>query len=429
MNRYDVIVIGGGPAGASAGTLLARRGKKVLVLEREKFPRFHIGESLIPLCNDVLKEMGVWEKIGQGGFMKKPGAEFTLGNSCGLLRLWFKNNGLPQNAWTYQVERSRFDQILLDHAASAGCDVRQQARVAEVAFDGKERPVVRWEEEGREQHAAGADWLIDASGRDAFLAKKLGIGKKDIGIAKRVAVYAHFKNTRRNDGEAAGLITIVRLKEGWFWHIPLDETKTSVGLVSPLTAFKASGLEPGAYFEKTVQESSELTYRFENAERTGDYHVTGDYTARHEKLAGPRWLLAGDAATFIDPIFSSGILVALKSGKNAAETVCAAGASSLPEKTRRGYERRVRKMADTFASMILMFYDNRAFELFMNPTPFLGMFQAVNQMVSGQTDFSFGVHWRVALFYVLCRLQRWWPVAPRLDFRDKCSSAPEGAML
>jgi flavin-dependent dehydrogenase len=427
MSRYDAIVMGGGPAGSSAGSLLAKRGRKVLVLEREQFPRFHIGESLIPMCNDVLKEMGVWEKIEQGGFMKKPGAEFTLGNSCGLLRLWFKHNGLPQNAWTFQVERSRFDKILLDHASSVGCEVRQQAKVKDVAFDAQGLPVVRWEE-GGEQHAAGADWLIDATGRDAFLAKRLGIGKKDIGIPKRVAVYAHFTNTRRNEGEAEGLITIVRMKEGWFWHIPLDATKTSVGLVSPLAAFKASGLEPGAYFEKAVRETSELAFRFKNAERVGGYHVTGDYTARQDRLAGPRWLLAGDAAAFIDPIFSSGVLVALKSGRIAAETVMAAGGRSLAPATQRAYDRRVRAMTERFARMILMYYDNKSFELFMNPSPFLGLIQAVNQMVSGQTEFSFGIRWRVALFYLLCRLQHWWPVTPRLDFRDKLAPAREGAL-
>jgi flavin-dependent dehydrogenase len=423
MSRYDVIVMGGGPAGSSAGSLLARRGKKVLVLERELFPRFHIGESLIPMCNDVLKEMGVWDKIRQGGFMVKPGAEFTPGNSCGVLRLWFKHNGLPQNAWTYQVERSKFDKILLDHAASVGCEVRQQARVKEVSFE-NELPVVRWEENGG-QHAAGADWLIDATGRDAFLAKKLGIGKKDIGLPKRVAVYAHFNHTRRNDGEAEGLITIVRLQEGWFWHIPLDATKTSVGLVSPLATFKNSGLEPGAYFEKAVRETSELAYRFKNAERVGGYHVTGDYTARQDRLAGSRWLLAGDAAAFIDPIFSSGVLVALKSGMIAAETVMAAGGRTLSGATQRAYDKRVRAMTERFAQMILMYYDNKSFELFMNPSRFLGLIKAVNQMVSGQTEFTFGVRWRVALFYLLCRLQHWWPVAPRLDFRDKL--APAGA--
>jgi flavin-dependent dehydrogenase len=419
MSRYDAIIIGGGPGGSTAGAKLARAGLKVLILEREKFPRFHVGESLIPYGNDVLREIGVWEKLEKGGFMVKPGAEFTLGNSKGFLRFWFGKNLKPQYAETFQVERSRFDALLLGHAAESGCTVVHQAKAvsAEIRADGVE---VAYEQDGAVRRAEAA-WLVDASGRDAFLGRQLNLPKTDLGMPKKFATFAHFKDVRRNEGKAHGIITIVRLEEAWFWIIPLDAEKTSVGLVQRLDRFKSSGLKPGERFEEVVAGSSELRFRMGNAERVSDYYFAGDYTYRHLTAAGPRWILVGDAAGFIDPIFSSGVMLSLKSGLHAAGEILAAHKAGAPLSgwARRRYTRRVKKMTTVFLDMIRMFYDNDAFEVFMNPNPLLDLPRAANNLVGGNTDLEWDLWWRVKAFYLLCRLQKRFKIAPPVDFGDR----------
>jgi flavin-dependent dehydrogenase len=425
MSRYDAIIIGGGPGGSTAGARLAREGLKVLILEREKFPRFHVGESLIPHGNDVLREIGVWDKLEAGGFMHKLGAEFTLGNSQGLIRFLFGQNLEPRYAQTFQVERSRFDKILLEHAAGSGCTVAQQAKVtsAEIRTDGV---AVSYEQEGA-IHRAEAIWIIDASGRDAFLGKQLNLPKTDLGMPKKFATFAHFKNVRRNEGNAHGHITIVRLEDAWFWIIPLDAEKTSIGLVQRLDRFKSTGLKPGERFEEVVAGSSELQFRMKNAERVSDYYFAGDYTYRHLQAAGPRWMLVGDAAGFIDPIFSSGVMLSLKSGLYAADAILAAhkAGTELSGRAQRCYTRRVKKMTTVFLHMIKMFYNNDAFEVFMNPTPLFDLPRAANNLVAGNTDLSWDLWWRVKVFYLMCRVQKWFRLAPKVNFSDRIKeSAP-----
>jgi len=422
---YDVVVIGGGPGGSTAGALAARRGKKVLILEREKFPRFHVGESLIPFGNEVLAASGAWPKVEQAGFIVKPGADFTLGNSKGMLRLWFARSLSPRFPTTFQVERSKFDDLLLRHAADSGCEVREEAKVESVTLgEGAAPHRLAYRHEG-ESRTVEARWIVDASGRDAFLGRQLGLPKTDLGMAKRFATFAHFHGVLRNEGAAGGNITIVRLQDAWFWFIPLDAEKTSVGLVQRLDAFKASGLTPQASFDQAVAGSLELRYRLKKAERVGEFYTAGDYTYRHHVMAGERWILVGDAAGFIDPIFSSGVMIALRTAwiaDAAMERADAAGRGlSCGERT--GYLRQVRKMTNLFLKLIRAYYDNSSFELFMNPTKWLDLTAAVNSLVSGNTRFHFGLWWRVHLFFVLCRLQKHFKIAPHLDFSDRPAPA------
>jgi len=418
---YDVAVIGGGPGGSTAGALAARRGQKVLILEREKFPRFHVGESLIPFGNEVLAASGVWPKVEQAGFIVKPGADFTLGNSRGMLRLWFARSLSPRFPTTFQVERSKFDQLLLNHAADSGCEVREEAKVENVELgEGQTPHRLTYRHEG-ESRTVEARWLVDASGRDAFLGRLLGLPKTDLGMAKRFATFAHFHGVLRNEGAAGGNITIVRLQDAWFWFIPLDGEKTSVGLVQRLDAFKASGLTPQQSFEQAVASSTELRYRLKKAERMSEFYTAGDYTYRHQVMAGERWLLVGDAAGFIDPIFSSGVMIALRTARlaDAAMEKADAAAKILSPAERSRYLREVRKMTNLFLKLIRAYYDNHSFELFLNSTRWLNLTAAVNSLVSGNTRFSFGLWWRIQLFFILCRLQKRFKIAPRLDFSDR----------
>lgn len=421
---YDVILIGGGPGGSTAGSALAKAGKKVLILEREKFPRFHVGESLIPYGNDVLRKIGAWEKMLDAGFMPKLGAEFVLGNSKAKIQILFGRYLRPEYAQTFQVERAKFDNLLLEHAVSLGCEVWQECKVRSAAEHADHMSVTC--EHNGEVKELKARWLIDASGRDAFLGRQFGIEKTDLGMPKKFATFAHFKNVRRNDVPADGHITVVRLDYGWFWMIPLDKEKTSVGLVQRLDHFKKRGMTPGECFEHVVASTTELQHRMGNAERVCDYAFAGDYTYRHLRNAGDRWLLVGDAAGFIDPIFSSGVTLSVKSGYLAAEQIIAADAKGtvLSKGVQARYTKKVGKMCEVFLKMIRMFYDNHSFEVFMTPQPPKGMEWAVNNLVAGNTDLGWRLNLQAWLFYRICWLQRRFAIVPKLDLTDPRASEP-----
>ena len=422
-SSYDVIIIGGGPGGSTAGTVLAQAGKKVLILERERFPRFHVGESLIPYGNEELRAIGVWPKLEAGGFMPKLGAEFVTGNSVASTSILFGRYLKPQYAQTFQVERSRFDHLLLDHAAESGCEVWQESKVksAVVTEEGVEVTCVR----GGETHKLSARWILDASGRDALLGRQMNLPKTDLGLPKKFATFAHFKGVRRNDAPADGHITIVRLDFGWFWMIPLDAEKTSIGLVQTLGHFRSTGMKPEAFFEHVVATTPELQRRMGEAERMSEFYFEGDYTYRHLQNAGPRWLLIGDAAGFIDPIFSSGVMLAIKSGHRAANEVLAADRAGQPLSSRAQarYTREVEKMCTVFLNMIRMFYDNNSFEVFMSACPIPGMKAAVSNLVAGNTKLGWALRVQVWAFYAICALQRRFPIVQRLKLSDHTAPA------
>ncbi len=419
MSQYDAIIIGGGPGGSTAGSALARAGKKVLILEREKFPRFHVGESLIPFGNEELRAIGVWDKLNKSDFVPKLGAEFVLGNSTAGIQIVFGKHLPPEYAQTFQVERSRFDSVLLDHAVESGCEVWQETLVQsfEVSDDGAKVVCKR----GDQVIELQSRWLLDASGRDAFVGKRMNLPKDDLGMPKKFATFAHFTGVKRNEPPADGYITIVRLDFGWFWMIPLDEQKTSIGLVQTLEHYKSTGMKPDECFEHVVSTAPEIRRRMENAVRVGEFRVASDYTYRYERNAGPRWLLIGDAAGFIDPIFSSGVMLSIKSGYLAASKVLAAdqAGTALPSGEQKKYTKKVGQMSKVFLRMIKMFYDNHGFEVFMTPCPDPQVEWAVYNLVAGNTNFGWWLHFKVQLFYALCAAQRYFPIVPRLDFSAK----------
>jgi len=418
LQAYDAVIIGGGPGGSTTGSVLAQAGKKVLILERERFPRFHVGESLIPYGNEELRAIGVWPKLQQAGFMPKLGAEFVTGNSSATIRILFGRYLHPDYAQTFQVERSKFDQLLLEHARESGCEVWQETQVKSVTVseEGAEIACVR----DGETHRLSARWIFDASGRDAFLGKQMQLPKTDLGLPKKFATFAHFKGVLRNPVPADGHITVVRLNFGWFWMIPLDAEKTSIGLVQTLEHFRASGMKPEEFFEHVVATTPELQRRMGGAVRASEFYFAGDYTYRHLQNAGPRWLLVGDAAGFIDPIFSSGVMLAIKSGYLAARESLAADRDGTPLSSRAQarYTREVGKMCKVFLNMIRMFYDNHSFEVFMTPCPYPGMEAAVNNLVAGNTKLGWRLRVRVWAFYAICALQRWIPIVPKLTLSD-----------
>ena len=416
---FDVVIIGGGPGGSTAGAYLAMAGYRVLIIEREKFPRFHIGESMLPFSNDIFKEIGVWPKLESGGFMPKLGAEFCTANGSRFQRFWFARGISPEYGQTFQVERARFDQVLLDHAASLGCTVLEQAPAIELDL-GEDELVVRYEcVEG--VSTAKCRWVLDATGRDTFVGKKLGMRRVPTQADRRIATYAHFRGVFRNEGDAAGHITIVRLPGGWFWFIPLDAEKTSVGYVQRVDDLRKTGRKPEESFDFVTQNYKELYTRLREAERLGEVHTTGDYSYRHEQFSPhARVLFVGDAAGFTDPIFSSGVMMALKSARLAARLIGETdrgGGSGLSPRQQRYYTRQVNRMMMVYIKMITAFYDNPSFELFMHPAPVMKIPSAIVAIVGGATELPFRLWWRMKVFYLLCSLQKRFGIAPRIDFQ------------
>jgi flavin-dependent dehydrogenase len=416
---FDTIIVGGGPGGSTTGAMLARAGQRVLILEKTTFPRFHIGESLLPFGNDALKESGVWPKVQAAGFMPKFGAEFAVGNCSKFQRFWFVNGLVSGYGQTFQVERSKYDQLLLDHAAECGCAVRQNSAAKSVALDNDGATLSYSDAHGT--HEVRSRWLVDASGRDAFVGRALNVPKQEMDLPKRIAVFAHFEGAFRNEGDAAGHITIVRIDDGWFWLIPLDARKTSVGLVRMLDGFKRTGLSPEECFERAVAESSELSMRMKNAQRVGEFYTTSDYTYSYATLAQARMLMVGDAGAFIDPIFSSGVFIATKTGLQSARLILNADAEgrALTAREQRDYTRSVHRVRNIYLRMIRVFYDNASYAVFMQPQTRFRLVQTVNSILAGNTERRFSMWWRVELFHLFCKLQRHFPVVPPLDYSER----------
>ena len=415
---YDALIIGGGPAGSTAGAYLAKAGMRVLIVEKERFPRFHIGESIMPVSNAILREIGVWDRVERAGFQPKYGAEFHVGNRSVLPKHVEFNKGLvPGLDYTYQVDRSRFDELMLDHARELGCEVRQETKVTAVESLGRDgyQAALSPADDG----AVRCRFLIDASGRDMLFAKPLKTAPVHPAFAKRVAIFAHFRGVRRNSGRAAGNIVIVRHDDGWFWIIPLSAECTSVGVVTTTERMRAARLKPDALFAQLAAESVKVAQAMESAEPISPFHVTADYNYRARKFADPRMLLVGDAACFMDPMFSTGVFVALLSAKLAAAEIAAAHrrGRALSWWQLRRYTRRLGSNLAVLEKLVVAFYDNAAFSVFMERNAPLKMAPAINSIVAGHSDPPWAVRWRYWLFLLVCRIQRIRPLVPSIDFQ------------
>ena len=410
----DVAIIGGGPAGSAAGTRLARAGLRVTILEKEKFPRFCIGESLLPHGNDLLKEIGVWDKIESAGFLRKYGAEFDTSDGQRHHRLWFGENLGPQHEYTYQVERAPFDQLLLEHARENGCTVHEETRVTSLSQP--DNPQMTLHAEGVDgPRELTARWIVDASGRCAFAGSRAGLRRRGTQKVRRIAIYAHFAGATRHEGQAEGHITIVRTVGGWFWLIPLAGDRMSVGLVLPAAEAKRDSADDlDMIFREAVAAAPVVAARLQTARRLTPLCATGDYSWKFSSFATRRIILTGDAAGFVDPIFSSGVMLALQSGLRAADLLVKADrcGRSLRPWERWAYTRSVTGWMNRYARLIRSFYDRAGFEVFMSPQPVLQLPRSVARLVGGQTDPGLADRLRLRLFDTVCRLQRRLNIAP-----------------
>lgn len=314
--RVDAVVCGGGPAGSTVATVLARHGRSVLVLERERFPRFHVGESLLPYNLPLLERIGALEKVRAAGFQVKLGARFYHQGSERTRIVKFARGVDPGLPSAFQVKRAEFDKLLLDHARSSGVTVVEGARVEEAVFDASGRATgVRFRTEGdTAPREVAASVVFDATGRDALLSRRFGGRVKDP-LLDRSAVFAHFDRFERADGGEGGDIVIVTTPDGWWWLIPFSDGAVSVGQVMPSRRFKERTGSLTELFESSLETTPEVKRLLPGARRTTDVHAIGDYSYSTPTTYGDGFCLLGDAARFLDPVFSTGVLVAMTSGE------------------------------------------------------------------------------------------------------------------
>jgi flavin-dependent dehydrogenase len=315
----DVLVIGGGPGGSTIANLLARQGRRVILVEKEKHPRFHIGESLLPLNLQLIDQLGLREEVARIG-MLKPGAEFVSPDHERAEIFSFSWADDKRYPYAYQVRRSEFDHLLLKHAAASGARVIEECRVESVDFLATGGASVTGRDSSGKEHRWTARFVADASGRDTVLSSKFGF-KRRSRKNNTAAIYGHFRNARRLAGEDEGNITIAWFAQGWFWFIPLADGTTSVGAVAPAEAFKERGSDLETFYAKTIASCPEIADRLKNATKIAPVTATGNYSYSSTRMWGKDFILVGDAFAFLDPVFSTGVYLAMKSAFLGAEAV------------------------------------------------------------------------------------------------------------
>lgn len=323
-SKFDCIIIGGGPAGATAATLLAKHGRSVLVLERYEFPRHHVGESLMPQTYWTFKRLGMLEKLRETSFPTKESVQFVTAGGKESAPFYFTDRDPNEWSRTWQVRRDEFDKMMLDNAEANGATIVHGANVREVIFDGERATGVRAMLDGKMKEY-GAKVVIDASGQSGLLSRQLGLREPD-SCLKKASIYGHYRNCEMEEGRNAGATIIMHTRDrnGWFWWIPLNQKErlVSIGVVAaPSYLCAGRGDDPAITLDEEIENCPGLKSRLAKAERTGKVYVTADFSYRSRRMAGDGWVLIGDAFGFLDPVYSSGVMLALKSGEYAADAI------------------------------------------------------------------------------------------------------------
>jgi flavin-dependent dehydrogenase len=409
---YDVAIIGGGPAGSTAATLLARAGRRVIVCEREKFPRFHIGESLLPISMKTFTRLGVHEKFERAGFLRKYGVEMAGACSDAGVKFYFKDAYGSKIENSYQVPRAEFDQLLLDHAVENGAEVREETSVTNVAFF-EDRVELQLQGKGSALENIEARYVIDASGRHSVLGNHFKL-KETYPHLQKISIFAHYEGVKADHGRDGTLTRQLRATDRWFWYIPLPQGRSSLGVVLDTARFKEARKSPEDFLAESLAQQPFLARRMRHARRVTPAYASADFSYRQSRLTGDRWMLAGDAAGFIDPVFSSGVFLALLAGEECADTLHLV--LEDPRKARRlfaRYEKLLRRVMKGYLRFVNAWYSREFIEVFLHPQDVLQIPPAVNAVLAGYIRGSFAIRWRMSAFYFIVWLQRYLPLCPR----------------
>ncbi len=399
--NYDIAIIGGGPAGTTAATLLARKGWQVLLLEKDSHPRFHIGESLLPMTLPILAELGVLDKIKAIG-TNKYGAEFNSEKEDNSLETFYFSEALDKDhPQAFQVIRSEFDEILFRNTQMNKVTALESCKVTSVSFPAAGRVNLSYLDKQKEQHHVSAKFLIDASGRETFLGRRLKLKQK----SKKhhcAAIFGHFRNVELRDGKDAGNISIYWFEHGWFWMIPLRGGIMSVGAVCYPEYLKQRKVPVAKFFQASIDMVPEIRQRMNAAEALGEIQATGNFSYNSSRIYGKQdenYLLLGDAYAFIDPVFSSGVQIAMAGGKLASE--CVDSILQNPQqrsKFLRAYKKRTNSALKTISWLIHRFNSPAMQQIFMAPGQQFKIKETLISLLAGDLYRNTPIKFRLTLF-------------------------------
>jgi len=417
----DVIVVGAGPAGSSAALALARRGWRVVVFERERFPRFHIGESLLATVNECFDELGLTDRIRDAGFPQKLGASLATHEKYTGRVVDFTTCKEVRRGQTWQVCREKFDYILLQAVRDAGADVREAHRVRECLFD-NHGVTVRIADDAGVNREFYTRAVVDASGRWGLLGRTFGLRRDEPRLAN-VAVFAHYSGVPKLPrGRSNDIRIVARSDAGWFWVIPIDNRLTSIGVVLPQVLFqqRASGATEETLLS-AFADTPIMADLMKNAVREWPVRVEKDFSYGSTAYAGDRWLLVGDAGSFLDPVFSTGVSIALESGLEAAKALERPLKDGRFHRSRfRGFERRQAKRFNVFRRFVIGFYTPWFRDLlFQSAAVPQALFRAVVTILAGKWNPSLMTRFLIHIFFGAAKIQRYVPIVPPLAVRDE----------
>lgn len=415
--NFDVIVVGGGPAGSTMSALLAQKGRQVLMLEKEHHPRFHIGESLLPMNLPILDRLGVGEKVKEIGVVKH-GAEFTIQNGKKPQTFNFRDAWRKEPTHAYQVRRSEFDEMLFRNAADKGARTLEGVKVTDVERSG-EGYIVRGVGDDGAQHEWSCRFLVDASGRDTFMSRRLSLKQKNPDH-NSAAVFGHFENVQMREGEARGNITISWFDHGWFWMIPLRDGTMSVGAVCLPEYLKTRDCSPEDFLWRTIALCPEVEARMRDAKLVSKVNATGNYSYTSKTAYGDRFVMIGDAFAFVDPVFSSGVYLAMSGAERACTVVDEI--LSHPEKERallEEYEAFIRAGTNVFCWFIYRFNTPAMRKLFMKPSNTFRIQEAVTSVLAGDVYTNQEIRRPLAMFRIVYAVVSAWVLPKTLLTRRR----------
>ena len=423
---FDFAVAGGGPAGSSAAISLAQRGHSVVLFEREKFPRFHIGESLLSTVNDAFAALGVADEIESACFPAKWGARLYTHDGQSGRYVDFANAWDVKRPQTYQVCRAEFDRILLERARELGVDVREGFNVVTCDFMPDAAVINVASRSDGSSSCVRVRTLVDATGRGGLIARKFNLRTEEPRLAN-VSIFSHYSNVPRLEGPRPDDIRLVaRTDAGWFWLIPISKDLTSVGVVLPKTLYRslADG-SPEETFNRTISDTPIMAELMRNARREWPVRVEKDFSYSASAYAGDRWIMAGDAGSFLDPVFSTGVSIAMESGiEAAAELDRAMAKNDFSASSFTGFSRRQRKRFETFRRFVVGFYTPQFRDIFFNPEPPKLIFRSVVTILAGRWNTNLWTRFLNQLFFAMVSLQKRFKLSPPVFRRDQDAGYP-----